>query len=87
MNISEQAEIRMKKGKAAHMDQSWQEMTPEVRVAEALEELADTWNYVEDFKNRWEIRKLLEVIYDMVKQNLPPGGEIKPSDRCDTTFV
>ena len=67
--IEDLAKLRMIKGKAAHMDQSWEKMTPEVRVAEALEELADTWNYVEDFKNRKLIRDLLEIIFEEVKQN------------------
>lgn len=67
--IEDLAKLRMEKGKAAHMDQTWSKMTPEVRVSEALEELADTWNYVEDFKNRREIRKLLDVIFEMVKIN------------------
>ena len=67
--IEDLAKLRMIKGKAAHMDQTWEKMTPEVRVAEALEELADTWNYVEDFKNRNEIRNLLKIVFEMAKQN------------------
>jgi hypothetical protein len=69
MNIEKHARLRMFKGAANHPDQTWEEMTPGVRVAEALEELADTWNYVEDFKNKKLIRDLLEIIYYEVKQN------------------
>jgi len=74
MNIEKHAEERMKKGKAAHLDQTWEEMIPEVRVAECLEELADAFNYCEDFKNKEEIRDLLKIIYNAVKQNHETTG-------------
>jgi hypothetical protein len=71
MTIQELAAFRFVEGKKNHPLQTWELMTPQVRVAEALEELADTWNYVEDFENLEDIRCLLSLCYKLIKQNEP----------------
>jgi hypothetical protein len=68
MNLQQLAKKRMIDGAKNHPDQGWDKMSDKVKIKEAIEELADTWNYVDTHKQRVSIRVLLLAIWILLKK-------------------
>jgi hypothetical protein len=69
MQLPEIAELRMMEGRASHPEQEWDKLPGAYLYQEAIEELADCWNYVERMENCDEIREALLEVFDLIKEN------------------